>query len=112
MSRSKLVAGYYPDNYDDIIAEYALEDIVDWLNNKEDFIRIYYKQLNCDVKELRDSAASHVGRLMIERDAVVSMLKHIGVNVGFDMVGHRDKWCIMTHDVVEAQIDWEDQCRE
>lgn len=112
MSRSKLIAGYYPENYNDIISGYALKDIVDWLNNKEGFIRIYYKQMGCDVKELRDSAASHVGRLMIERDAVINILKEIGVSVGYDMVGHRDKWCVITHDIAEAQIDWEDQCRE
>lgn len=112
MSRSKLVSGYYPTNYDEIISSAALDDIVTWLNNKEDFIRIYYKQLNCDVKELRDSAATHVGRLMIERDAVVNMLDYMGISVGYDMVGHRDKWCAITHEIAEAQIDWEDQCRE
>nr|DAF55210.1 MAG TPA: hypothetical protein [Siphoviridae sp. ctZHD14] len=103
---------YYPESYDDILSSFVQESFMKWLNNQQQLINFYEKQRHCGVKELEDSAARFQKENIDNIEGVKSLLSSIGVYIGYNMVGYRDKWTLVTYDIAVSQLEWEEQCND
>lgn len=100
----------YPESYDDILCPFIQESLIKWLNSEQYLIDAFEKQLHCGVKELETSAARFQNQLSDEISGVKSWLASIGVYAGYNMVGYRGKWTLVTYDIAVSQSEWEEQC--
>lgn len=103
---------YYPVSYDDVLSPFVQESLIKWLNNQQQLINFYEKQRHCGVKELEDSAARFQKENIDNIAGVKSLFSFIGVYIGYNMVGYRDKWTLVTYDIAVSQLEWEEQCND
>lgn len=101
---------YYPESYDDILAPFIQESLVKWLNREQYLVNAYERQLHCGIKELEVSAERFQKQLLDEISGVKSWLASVGVYPGYNMVGHRNKWILVTYNIAVSQLEWEEQC--
>lgn len=110
LSMTKLDPQCYPESYDNILSPEIQESVVTWFNYIQDLINFYDKQRHCGVKELELSAERFQKHDMNMIQGAKSLLGSIGVHIGYNMVGHRGKWTLVTYDTAVSQLDWEEQC--